>query len=92
MASGRKYYSVERRAHRDGYGMKDVDNQLLGDFERRKEEGKDWIWDGLPEELLSSVDVDDVWKRWRVALPVRVYIPFTFCAGEILMEFAECGR
>ena len=70
MASGRKFYSVERRGHRDGYNMKDVDNELLGDAERRRVEGEKWIWHGMPEELLSVVDVDDVWKRWRAALPV----------------------
>lgn len=70
MASGRKFYSVERRGHRDGYMMRDVDNEFLGDAERRKQEQENWIWHGLPEELLSSVDVDDVWRRWRTALPV----------------------
>jgi pyroglutamyl-peptidase len=70
MATGRKYYSVERRAHRDGYAMKDVDEQFLGDAERKKEEGDKWIWHGLPEEFLTSADIDDVWKRWRIALPV----------------------
>lgn len=71
MASGRKFYSIERRGHRDGYGMRDVDGELLRDFERRMREGHDWIWDGLPEELESCFDVDDVWKRWRGSLPVR---------------------
>ncbi|KAI6717251.1 hypothetical protein PZA11_005426 [Diplocarpon coronariae] len=86
MASGRKFYSVERRGHRDGYSMKDVDHKLLGDAERRKLEGDDWIWNGMPEELLSSVDVDDVWNRWRSALPsqdVRV----SEDAGRYLCDF-----
>ncbi|KAE8452722.1 hypothetical protein EG329_013981 [Mollisiaceae sp. DMI_Dod_QoI] len=68
MASGRKFYSIERRAHRDGYHMRDVDNQFLNDELLHKRLGKEWIWDGLPTELLSAVDVDDVWKRWRVNL------------------------
>ena len=70
MASGRKYYSVERRGHRDGYGMRDVDNEFLGDAERRKEEGRKWIWHGLPDELLTHENLDDIWMRWRTALPV----------------------
>ena len=70
MASGRKFYSVERRGHRDGYSMRDEDSELLEDTERRKREGSNWIWDGLPEELLSAADIDDVWRRWRIALPV----------------------
>jgi pyroglutamyl-peptidase len=72
MASGRKYYSVERRGHRDGYYGRDVDNEFLGDEGRREKEGKDWVWEGMPEEILSDVDVDDVWRRWRVALPVSL--------------------
>lgn len=72
MASGRKYYSVERRGHRDGYNMKDVDNALLGDEEAQRNEGKDWVWEGLPKEILTDVDVDDVWKRWRAAMPVSL--------------------
>jgi pyrrolidone-carboxylate peptidase len=70
MASGRKFYSVERRGHRDGYVMRDVDNEFLRDDERRKEEGENWVWDGLPGELLTVADIDDVWRRWRIALPV----------------------
>ncbi len=70
MAAGRQFYSVERRGHRDGYVMKDVDNRLLGDGTRRAKEKEDWIWHSLPEELLTSCDIDDVWKRWRAALPV----------------------
>jgi pyroglutamyl-peptidase len=73
MASGRRFYSVERRGHRDGYGMEDVDNELLGDHARKKIEGDKWIWHGLPETLLSDADIDDVWRRWRIALPVRFY-------------------
>jgi len=76
MASGRKFYSVERRGHRDGYVMRDVDNEFLGDAERRKCEGEKWIWNDVPEELLSSVTIDDVWRRWRTALPVCVLADF----------------
>ena len=72
MASGRRFYSVERRGHRDGYGMEDVDKALLGDNARKKIEGDKWIWNGLPEELLSAADIDDVWRRWRIALPVSL--------------------
>jgi pyroglutamyl-peptidase len=70
MAAGRQFYSVERRGHRDGYTMTDVDNELLNDGARRAREKEDWVWHGLPEELLSSCDIDDIWKRWRLAMPV----------------------
>ncbi len=72
MASGRRFYSVERRGHRDGYAMEDVDNELLGDHARKQIEGDKWIWNGLPEELLTVADIDDVWRRWRIALPVSL--------------------
>lgn len=73
MASGRRFYSVERRGHRDGYAMEDVDNELLRDHARRRLEGDKWIWNGLPEELLSAADVDDIWRRWRIAMPVSLF-------------------
>jgi pyroglutamyl-peptidase len=86
MASGRKYYSVERRGHRDGYIMKDVDQEFLGDAERRKLEGKDWIWYGLPEEIQSDTDIDDIWRRWKIALP-GLDIRVSEDAGRYLCDF-----
>jgi pyroglutamyl-peptidase len=70
MASGRRYYSVERKGHRDGYSMRDVDDLLLGDTEK-KNAGEHWAWEGLPAEILSDTNIDDVWRRWRTALPVN---------------------
>jgi len=86
MATGRRYYSVERRGHRDGYTMKDVDGELLGDTERRKEEGENWIWHGLPDELLSDTNVDDIWRRWRTALP-EFDLRVSEDAGRYLCDF-----
>ena len=71
MASGRKFYSVERRGHRDGYTMRDVDDELLGDEERQKR-GETCEWEGMPKELLSDVNIDEIWKRWKLALPVCI--------------------
>lgn len=86
MASGRKFYSVERRGHRDGYYMKDVNEELLADVERRKMEGKNWIWNGLPEEILSDTNIDDIWRRWRTALP-GLDIRISEDAGKYLCDF-----
>ena len=75
---------MERRGHRDGYVMGDVDGVVLGDERRRYGDGKEgddgekWVWEGCPEELETCVDLDDVWRRWRVALPVSfVFFPPT---------------
>ncbi|RDL29920.1 Pyroglutamyl peptidase type [Venustampulla echinocandica] len=86
MASGRKFYSLERRGHRDGYVMKDVDGELLGDAERREKEGARWVWHGLPDELFTSVAVDDVWTRWRSSLP-NLDLRISENAGRYLCDF-----
>lgn len=44
MAGPQQVYSVERRGHRDGYDKQDVDGQLLGDEQRHRREGDQWIW------------------------------------------------
>ncbi|KAH8814913.1 putative pyroglutamyl peptidase type I [Xylogone sp. PMI_703] len=66
MASGRTYYSAERRAHRDGYAMRDVDGELLGDEDKV---GEEFYWHGLPHELKTTLDVDEVWRTWKKSLP-----------------------
>lgn len=86
MATARKFYSVERRGHRDGYVMRDVDNELLEDEERKKEEGDKWIWHGMPEKILTDVDIDDVWRRWRTALPTAD-VRISEDAGRYLCDF-----
>ncbi|KAF7514525.1 hypothetical protein G7054_g15237 [Neopestalotiopsis clavispora] len=57
-------YSIERRGHRDGYRHRDVDGKYLEDDKRREREGDDWIWHGVPEELLTDLDIEDIYKRW----------------------------
>ena len=82
MAGERERYALERRGHRSGYWMRDVDGVILGDEskkgrwnisreEKSDREGEGWIWKDCPEELVTDVDVDDVWRRWKGALPVR---------------------
>ncbi|ETS87689.1 hypothetical protein PFICI_01517 [Pestalotiopsis fici W106-1] len=57
-------YSIERRGHRDGYRHRDVDGKYLDDEKRREREGDDWIWHGVPDELLTDLDIEDIYKRW----------------------------
>lgn len=64
MAGPGKYYCLERRGHRDDYKLRDVDGELLGDEERREREGDRWIWAGLPREIETDLDVEDVLERW----------------------------
>jgi len=83
MATGRRFYSVERRGHRDGYKMKDVNGQFLEELDRQE---KHWTWAGMPDELQSSCDIDDTWRRWRVALP-DTDIRISEDAGRYLCDF-----
>lgn len=71
MAGPQLVYSLERRGHRDGYGAKDVDGKLLEDEERHAKQGDQWIWHGVPQELLTDFDIDDVYRRWLDRSPVR---------------------
>lgn len=72
---------MERRGLRDGYEMRDVDGELLTDTEEGKNE-----WEGLPHELLTDVNVDDVWRRWRAALP-DADIRISEDAGRYLCDY-----
>jgi hypothetical protein len=72
MAGSERAYSLEKKAHRDGYKHPDVDNEKLNDDARRKDEGSKWIWYGTPEELETDIDVYDVVDRWRSSFPVSL--------------------
>ncbi|KAK4451574.1 Pyroglutamyl-peptidase 1 [Podospora aff. communis PSN243] len=87
MAGPRLFYSIERRGHRDGYNMRDVDGELLGDDERRVRQGKDWVWDGMPAELLSDLDMEDVLERWRRYSPPGSDLRISEDAGRYLCDF-----
>ncbi|KAG9243844.1 hypothetical protein BJ878DRAFT_422704 [Calycina marina] len=69
MATGRRYYSVERRGHRDGYKLSDVDGKTLACCADKDHMCPVPYWDDMPAELLSDCDIDDTWCRWRIAVP-----------------------
>ncbi|KAI0136304.1 putative pyroglutamyl peptidase type I [Xylariales sp. AK1849] len=77
MAGPPVVYSVERRAHRDGYRHNDVDGHFLEDEKRHKREGEDWIWHGAPEELLTHLDVEDIYGRWIKRCPSNIERSFS---------------
>ena len=81
MAGEKSCYAVERRGHRRGYNMRDVDGVVLGD-ESKKKGDEDWVWKGCPEELVTDVDLENVWERWRNALLVSqafIFLGLSLC-------------
>ncbi|KAK8056304.1 hypothetical protein PG993_001531 [Apiospora rasikravindrae] len=89
MAGPQHTYQVERRAHRDGYLIKDVDGQFLEDDRRRREAagGEGWIWEGLPQELLSDLNVNDIHKRWVQHCPRGLDLRISEDPGRYLCDF-----
>lgn len=87
MAGPKQQFVAERRGHRDGYAMKDVDGEFLRDQERRTREGKNWIWHGLPKELVTDLDLDDVLKRWKAHCPPGRDVKISEDAGNYLCDF-----
>ncbi|KAL1837926.1 hypothetical protein VTJ49DRAFT_3246 [Mycothermus thermophilus] len=109
MAGPRLFYSIERRGHREGYKMQDVDGEYLSDRPEEEEEEDDdlpeeedgerggeeegerrkkrWIWAGLPKELLSDLDVEDVLRRWRGHSPKHMDLRISEDAGRYLCDF-----
>lgn len=70
MAGPRPMYQIERRGHRDGYKSRDVDGKLLGDEDAEGAHEDGWFWEGMPEELTTELDVEDILKRWKQHSPV----------------------
>ncbi|CAJ2513411.1 Uu.00g015300.m01.CDS01 [Anthostomella pinea] len=87
MAGPQLVYQLERRGHRDGYDKRDVDGRLLGDEERRRDQGDDWVWAGVPEELLTDLDVEDVHRRWVERSPKNLNLQISDDAGHYLCDF-----
>ncbi|KAI1339611.1 putative pyroglutamyl peptidase type I [Xylariaceae sp. FL0016] len=87
MAGPQLIYSLEHRGHRDGYSKKDVDGKLLEDEKRHLEQGEDWIWHGLPHELVTDLDVVDVHRRWVERSPKGLSLKVSEDAGRYLCDF-----
>ncbi|KAI0172040.1 peptidase [Hypoxylon sp. FL1284] len=87
MAGPEHVYSVERRAHRDGYAKPDVDGRLLGDEQRREREGDGWVWHGIPDELLTDLDLDRIYKRWVERSPDNLRLRISEDPGRYLCDF-----
>ncbi|KAK3329687.1 hypothetical protein B0H66DRAFT_541800 [Apodospora peruviana] len=87
MAGPDMVYSIERRGHRDGYAMKDVDGEFLKDQDRKLKEGKNWVWFGEPAELLTDFDLDDILKKWKGHSPRDLDLKISENAGRYLCDF-----
>ncbi|RAL61635.1 hypothetical protein DID88_002704 [Monilinia fructigena] len=86
MASGRPFYSCERRGHRSGYYVQDVDGELLNDEYNKIKEGDKWIWHDCPEELLTSLPFDKLFRQWKEACP-KTDTRISEDAGNFLCDF-----
>ncbi|KAI1107709.1 peptidase [Jackrogersella minutella] len=89
MAGPQPVYSIERRGHRDGYDKPDVDGQLLGDEQRRKREGDKWVWSDVPAELITDLDIENIYQRWVQRSPdnLRSQLRLSEDAGHYLCDF-----
>ncbi|KAL0939208.1 Pyroglutamyl-peptidase 1 [Colletotrichum truncatum] len=87
MAGPRLFYSIERRGHREGYAFPDVDGKLLEDEDRKKREGEDWVWYGMPTELETNFDLGDVLDRWKGHSPEGSDLRISEDAGLYLCDF-----
>ncbi|KAH9437843.1 hypothetical protein MCOR02_001489 [Pyricularia oryzae] len=87
MAGPRRYHSIERRGHRDGYRGLDVDGLPLSDEERHAREGDKWIWHGLPHEIETDLLLDDVLDRWKGYVPWDADVRISEDAGRYLCDF-----
>ncbi|KYK58182.1 pyroglutamyl peptidase type I [Drechmeria coniospora] len=86
MAGPRPFYQIERRAHRTGYKSKDVDGALLEDEEEGGHD-QDWIWHGLPDEITTELDLDDVLGRWKEHSAEDMDLRISEDAGRYLCDF-----
>ncbi|PSS03693.1 hypothetical protein BD289DRAFT_158247 [Coniella lustricola] len=95
MASTRPQYVLESLGHRDNYRILDLDSALpIQDPER-----DDWPWQGVPSQLTTELDVDDVMARWHKNLPENsIPLRLSTNAGRFLCDYiyfnslAECFK
>ena len=80
MAPGRKYFTLETCAHRDGYKAMDEDGDTLTDDTLFRDEFK------APEILTTGFNTDDLWKRWKSELPVSFPRKKPQCDAALLIE------
>ena len=78
MAAGRKYFSLESQAHRDGYVGVDVDGETMKGDEVWRSEG----FRGAPEVLGTGFGIGEVWGRLKAAGLVSLVSRFVYYGGD----------
>ncbi|KOS18972.1 Pyroglutamyl-peptidase 1 [Escovopsis weberi] len=86
MAGPRPVYQIEHKAHRTGYNSLDVDGLGLED-ERDGMHGEDWVWNGLPDEIPTDLDIVDVYKRWMLHSARDMDLRISEDPGRYLCDF-----
>ncbi len=86
MAGPRLHYALERVGRRDGYTMRDVDGQFLGDSAADRADPA-WPWYGVPAALETHIDLDDVLSRWRRYASPGLDLRISVDAGRYLCDF-----
>ncbi|GJN68623.1 hypothetical protein PLICBS_002666 [Purpureocillium lilacinum] len=86
MAGPQPVYKVERRGHRTGYKSPDVDGEKLIDEEDGRH-GEDWIWHGLPDEIETDLDLENVLERWQGHSSKDMDLRVSEDAGHFLCDF-----
>lgn len=81
MAAGRKYYSLESLAHRDGYEIMDIDGYIP------IEEEEYWRRMEYPEVLKPDLDVEKILGRWRSSVRGEADVRISKDAGRYLCDF-----
>ncbi|KAK2612439.1 hypothetical protein QQS21_001543 [Conoideocrella luteorostrata] len=87
MTGPRTFYQIERRAHRRGYRIVDVDLQLPEEGTYGKPEDPDWIWHDQPDEIISDLDIDDVHKRWQAHSSKDIDLRISENPGRFLCDW-----
>ncbi len=91
MAAGRRFYTLETRAHRDGYTLKDIEGKCDeegGYFDEDSGEWKPGTWEkeGYLEILKTGFEDDDLWRRCKVLVP-DIDVRPSNDAGRYLCDF-----
>ena len=79
MAPSRAFYTLETKAHRNGYEKKDVRGEIPDDCSRHER-------CNAPLVLQPTYDPEDVWRRWKSVLTTED-VRLSDDAGRYLCDF-----